>query len=187
MEACMKINVGVSARHVHLTQEDYEKLFNEEIKETKKLNVIGQFKSNKTVKIKTESGEIDNVPVLGPFRKCSQVEISKTDSYNLKINPPVLDKVEQENGCKITIVGERGKITKNICIISVRHIHMNKKDYEKIKPNRICRVKVSTQKGGILNNVLIKQSKIIKSELHIDLDDANAHLLKTNDEVEVIN
>jgi propanediol utilization protein len=57
MEACMKINVGVSARHVHLTQEDYEKLFNEEIKEEKKLNVIGQFKSKKTVKIKTKAGE----------------------------------------------------------------------------------------------------------------------------------
>ena len=86
----MKVKIGVSNRHVHLTHDDYVLLFgNETIKKERDLVQKGQFASSSKVTIKTDKNYIENVRVLGPFRNYTQVEISKTDSYFLGINPPI--------------------------------------------------------------------------------------------------
>ena len=50
----------------------------------------------------------------------------------------------------------------------------------------VVKVKVETSKGGILENVYIKETEKAYFEMHIDTDDANAFLLNQNDEVEII-
>ena len=85
----MNIRVGVSNRHVHLLESDYEILFGKNSRLTKRndLSQDDEFASNDVVTIKTEAGVLNNVRVLGPFRNYTQVEVSKTDTYTLKINP----------------------------------------------------------------------------------------------------
>ncbi len=75
------VKVGVSARHVHLTQEHVETLFGPGYQLTKKKELMGgQFASNEQVTIVgTKLRAIENVRILGPVRKASQVEISQTD------------------------------------------------------------------------------------------------------------
>lgn len=86
----MKVLLGISNRHVHLTEEDYKTLFNDApLEKVKDLVQPGEFASNQKVSIKTEKSTINNVRLLGPLRKYSQVEISKTDSFTLGIKPPV--------------------------------------------------------------------------------------------------
>ena len=86
----MKIQVGVSNRHVHLSHEDYKILFKDtKIDIRNNLKQPGQFASNLTVSIAGPKGLIENVRVLGPVRDYTQVEVSKTDAYKLGINPPV--------------------------------------------------------------------------------------------------
>ena len=63
----MKIKIGVSNRHVHLTKEDYDILFNEEYKILKNLSQPSDFVTDKVVTLKTDKYEIKNVKVLGPF------------------------------------------------------------------------------------------------------------------------
>ena len=86
----MEVILGISNRHVHLTEDDYHILFeDEELGVVKELVQPGQFSSDKKVSIKTEKRTIDNVRVLGPLRSYTQVEISKTDSIGLGIDPPI--------------------------------------------------------------------------------------------------
>lgn len=185
----MKVKVGVSNRHVHLTEEDYKLLFGD-IELTKKvdLNQPGEFASNETVSIKGEKGQIDKVRLLGPFRSYTQVEISKTDSYKLGVNPPVKASGDLEEASLITIIGPSGEITKKACIIANRHIHVDKRIIEENKLANVKEVslRINSSKGGILEHVYLKESKEAYFEVHLDTDDANAFLLKQNDEVEII-
>lgn len=186
----MNIQVGVSNRHLHLKEEDYRTLCGDkEIEVLKQLNQPGQFATTQTFTIKTDKAEIPNVRFLGPFREYTQVEISKTDAYKLGINPPVRTSGDLLGSSSITIVGPIGQITINEgCIIADRHIHVNEEmiKYYHLEGKEKVSVLIKGEKGGILNNVYLKKNPNSYFEMHIDTDDANAHLLKSGDIVEII-
>ncbi len=185
----MKVNIGVSNRHVHLNNDDYKLLFGD-IPLTKRndLTQPNTFASELTVTLDGAKRSIENVRVLGPNRAYTQVEVSKTDAYTLGIDPPVRNSGDLNDASEITIVGPKGKITRNAAIIASRHIHVDKKirlehnleGIEKVS------VKIAGEKSGIINNVYLKDSEEAYFELHLDTDDANAHMLKQGDEVEII-
>lgn len=187
----MKISVGVSARHVHLTRENIDILFGEgyNLNKIKELSQTGQYACEEKVTIKTDKSSINNVRILGPSRPYTQVEISRTDAYLLGINPPVRNSGDLKGSETITIIGPKGElIATESCIIATRHIHANEQeliDYN-LKDREIVKIKVSGEKGGIMDNVVIKANPNFKFELHIDLDDANAHLIKQGDILEII-
>ncbi len=187
----MKIPVGVSARHVHLTREHLDILFgnNYDLTKFKDLSQQGQYASNELVIIKTEKAEIKNVRVLGPVRNYTQVEISRSDAIKLGLNPPVRDSGVLDDSSSITIIGPKGRVDLTEgCIIANRHIHLTNEDMQKYGLENIDKVKVKVRgvKGGILDNVFLKISDSYSWELHIDVDDANAHLIKQGDLVMVI-
>ena len=87
-----EVPVGVSNRHIHLTKADLETLYGKgyELTPLKDLSQPGQYACKETLTIVGPSlRPIENVRVLGPLRSKSQVEISMTDSYVLKVKPPV--------------------------------------------------------------------------------------------------
>ena len=185
----MKITVGVSNRHIHLTSDDYKVLFGD-IPFTKRndLNQPGMFASELTVTIKGEKRSIENVRVLGPLRSYTQVEISRTDAFYLGVKPPVRNSGDLEGASLITIIGPVGTITKNAGIIAARHIHVDKKIREEHNLVGIEKVsvKIPGEKSGVINEVYLKDSDEAYFELHLDTDEANAFLLNQNDEVEII-
>jgi len=142
----MKIPIEVSARHIHLTQKDFEKLFGKEnpISPIKKLSQEGEFAAEEKVSLIGKDKRIDDVRVLGPFRKNSQVEIALTDAYHLKLNPLPKIKVSGDlaNTTKILVHGPKG-IIKAPCIIAQRHLHCSEEEAKKlkIKNNQIIKVK----------------------------------------------
>lgn len=186
----MKINIGVSARHIHLCESDFKELFGEN-KLTKYIDLTqpGQYACNEKVNLITEKGRINNVRVLGPLRNYTQVEISKSDSYVLGLNPPVRESGDLK-GAEDIKIEYKDKIieVKECCIIADRHIHINEEDSLKynLKDKQIVKLKVFGEKGGILDNVKVKVLKYAYFECHLDLDDANAHLIKSNDVGEII-
>lgn len=186
----MKIPVGVSNRHVHLTKESVEILFGKDYSLTKRndLTQPGQFACEETLTIKTDKSQINKVRVLGPVRNYDQVEISKTDAYALGLNPPVRNSGDVKDSEIITLIGPKGEIKVEGCIIASRHIHITEEQAKELnfEEDQIVSVKVDSIKGGILNNVHIKILKEAYFELHLDTDDANAHFLKQNDYVEII-
>ena len=185
----MKITVGISNRHVHLTEDDYKELFgNIPLTKRNDLNQPGMFASEQIVTIKGSKRSIDNVRVLGPLRTYTQVEISKTDAYYLGVNPPVRNSGDLDGADAITIIGPNGTITRNSAIIAARHIHVDKKIREErglIGIEKVT-VKIPGEKSGIIDNVYLKDSEEAYFELHLDTDDGNGFLLNQGDEVEII-
>lgn len=187
----MEVKLGVSNRHVHLCERDLKILFGDDYSlEVKKMLVQpGEFASNSLVTIKTEKSEISNVRVLGPIRSYTQVEISKTDAFKLGLNPPVRDSGDLAGSEGITIIGPNGSVDLSEgCIIATRHIHITPAQMKEFgfEGMKSVDVKVPGLKGGILSNVSLKVSENYAFEMHIDTDDANAHLLSSGDIVEII-
>lgn len=182
----MEVTIGVSNRHVHLKKEHLEILFGKDYElEIKNMLVQpGQFASNSTLTIKTEKSEIQNVRVLGPVRNYTQVEISKTDAFKLGLNPPIRDSGDLEGSAPIELIGPNGSIKlEEGCIIANRHIHITPQQVKELGLTGIEKVSVELkgEKGGIINNVYLKIDENFALEMHIDTDDANAHLIKTGD------
>ena len=187
----MEVKIGVSNRHVHLKKEHLEILFGDDYElEIKNMLVQpGQFASTSTLTIKTEKSEIQNVRILGPVRNYTQVEISKTDAFKLGINPPIRDSGDLKGSAPIELIGPKGSIKlEEGCIIANRHIHITPKLVEELGLTGVEKVSVELkgEKGGIINNVYLKIDENFALEMHIDTDDANAHLVKTGDIGEVI-
>lgn len=186
----MKVNVGVSARHVHLTKDDVRVLFGDNYELTKRndLSQKGQYACNEQVTIKGEKGFIERVRILGPERSKTQVEVSKTDTFLLGVNAPVRNSGDLADASLVTIIGPNGSITKNALIIAARHLHINNDDAEKlgITDKKFVSLKVKGEKAGILNNVYVRINDNFDYEVHLDTDDANAFLIKNGDEAEII-
>ncbi len=180
-ESTGNVPIGVSNRHVHLTREHLDILFGKdyELTKAKDLSQPGQFAANETVTIIGPSlRPIEKVRVLGPLRKASQVEISMTDSYVLKVKPPVRESGNIAGSSPITLVGPKGVVTLSEgCIIANRHIHMSPADAERygIKDGDTVNVSVIEKgKRTLWYDVQIRVNKDFVLEMHVDTDDANA-------------
>ena len=187
----MKVNIGVSARHVHLCEKDFKILFgyDKSLTKFKDLTQPGEYACNEKVNLITEKGKIENVRILGPLRSYTQVEISKTDSYKLGINPPIRNSGDLKGSSSITIVGPKGSVDLTEgCIIATRHIHIlpSQMKIYGLEGKEKVNVKLNGEKGGIITNVYLKISNEAFFELHLDTDDANAHLIKNGDIGEII-
>lgn len=185
------VPVGVSAHHVHLNQKDVETLFGQGYELTKKKELMGgQFAANEQVTIVgSKLRAIENVRVLGPVRKESQVEISATDAIKLGINPPVRDSGNISGTASIAVVGPKGVIyLKEGCIIARRHIHMSPEDARVagVKNNDLVSVKVQNERAVVFDEVLIRVDDSFTLEMHIDTDEANASKIITGDSVKLI-
>lgn len=185
------VPIGVSARHIHLTQADVETLFGKGYKLTKKKDLIGgQFASNEVVTIVgLKLRAIENVRILGPVRKASQVEVSATDAVKLGIKVPVRESGNIAGSAPIAVVGPKGVIyLKEGCIVAKRHIHMSPADAEKagVKNGDIVSVRVENERATTFNNVLIRVDPSFTLEMHIDTDEANAAEISTGMKAEIV-
>lgn len=187
----LSVPVGISARHVHLSREHVELLFGKGYELTKKKELMGgQFAAEECVTIiGSKLTAIEKVRILGPVRSQSQVEISKTDTIKLGINAPVRDSGILAGSAGITVVGPKGSITlQEGCIIAKRHIHFSPEDAVKfgVKDKDTVSVKVPGDRGGILENVLVRVNETYTLEMHIDTDEANAMGIKCGSSLEII-
>lgn len=173
------IPVGISARHLHLTQEQVEVLFGKghQLTFLKPLSQIGQFAAKETVTLKGPKGVIEKVRILGPVRPHVQVEVSMTDARALGLNPPVRESGKLENTPGLLIKGTVGQIeTQDGVIVAQRHAHMSLEDAENfgISDGEYIRVFVEGESGGTMEPVKVRVNKNYVLDLHLDTDNANA-------------
>lgn len=188
----MKIPVGISGRHIHLSDEHLEILFGKGYKLTnfRDLSQPGQYAAEEKVDIVSFEGrEIKGVRILGPTRPETQLELSHSDARRARIDAPVRSSgdIKGSAGCKI--VGPKGEVTiEEGVIVADRHIHFSEEDALKfgVTDRQIVSIKVSGVKPGILGNVLCRVHKNFKLDCHLDTDDGSAFLLNNGDLVELI-
>lgn len=188
MEFDLKIPVGVSNRHIHLSQADLETLFGPgyQLTKYKDLSQPGQFAAQETVAVRGPKGSYEKVRILGPVRAKSQVEISLTDAYFLGVKAPIKESGQHHRTPGLEINGPHGHISLDSgTIVALRHIHMTPPDAERMGVHDKDLVEVETlgERRAILGNVLVRVAPEFALELHVDIDEANACALENGDYV----
>lgn len=173
------IPLSTSAHHVHLTQEHFEILFGKGKTMTprSKLSQPGQFAAVETVNLIGPKGRIDRVRILGPIRKESQVEISRTEQFRLGIDAPIRDSGDIEGTPGITLEGDVGsvKLTKGV-ICAKRHIHFSPEEALRLGLRDRDRVtlKIKGVRELMFGDVLVRVHPDFQMDMHLDTDEANA-------------
>ncbi|UHA73862.1 phosphate propanoyltransferase [Paenibacillus sp. 481] len=185
------VSVGVSGRHIHLSQEHIEALFGAgyELTEMKALSQPGQYAANETVEVVGPKGTFNKVRILGPARPASQLEVSRTDAFSLGVNPPVRESGSIKETPGIKLRGPAGEVElQEGVIVAARHIHFHTSDAEKwgIQDKQQLRVRVGGDRGVVFENVIARVHATFALDMHIDTDEANAAGVKNGDTAEII-
>lgn len=173
------VPVGISNRHIHLSQADLDQLFGAgyQLTPMKELSQPGQFACKETVTICGPKGAIEKVRVLGPVRKETQIEIVAGDCFKLGVKAPAKLSGDLAGTPGITVVGPKGSVqTAQGLIVAQRHIHMAPADAQAygVQDGQIVKIRVGGLRGGIYDNVAIRVTTSSKLECHLDTEEANA-------------
>ena len=174
------ILVEISARHIHLTQKDLEILCGprSQLEPVRPLSQPGQFVSQVRLTLIGPKRSLENVVVLGPVRKASQVEVSATEARSLGVKPPVRESGDIQGSAPITIRGPEGEITLSEgLILAKRHIHMTPEDalHYGVKDKQIVGVKIkNADRSLIFGDVVVRVRSDFALAMHIDTDEGNA-------------
>lgn len=174
-----QVEIEVSARHVHLSNEDISKLFGEgyELTFDRALSQPGQYLCKERINIVGTKGVLTNVAILGPARNKTQVEVSKSDALATGLTAILRSSGETDGtkGCVLTtktgsIIIEEG------VIVAKNHIHVKTSDAQKfgITDGQIVSVEYESERSTVFKNVLIRVDDNFETRMHIDFDEANA-------------
>ncbi len=173
------VQIEVSARHIHLSQKDVEKLFGlgYQLKAMKSLSQPGQYLCKERVSIVSQSKRLEKVAVLGPIRDRTQIEISKTNAHALGINVPIRESGDLKRTPGIKIIGPCGVAeTSEGVIIAKRHIHITPKEAKQLTlyDKQLVMVELLSDRPLVFKDVVVRVSESYAFKMHIDLDEANA-------------
>lgn len=190
-QAVRFVPVGISARHVHLSQADLQVLFGSghALQPKKELSQPGQFAAEEQVTVVGPKGKLERVRVLGPVRSATQVELAMTDAMKLGIKAPVRmsGDLAGSPGCKL--IGPAGELELSQgVIVAARHIHMaggQAEAYGLHDGDRVS-VRVQSARPCVWGDVIIRAGKGHDLEMHIDTDEANSALLSNGAYVELV-
>jgi propanediol utilization protein len=186
----MFIELGISARHVHLSRQDIDILFGKDYQLTvfKDLKQLGQYAANEKVEVIGPKGGFETVRILGPERKKSQVELSASDCIKIGVPVVLRDSGDHKDTPGVTLVGPKGTVELNGGVmVASRHMHVSTETAKKedIKNGDILCAKVPGEREVIFGNILARVDETFVDELHLDTDEANASFVKNNQKVEV--
>ncbi|MBQ8559185.1 MAG: phosphate propanoyltransferase [Tyzzerella sp.] len=176
----LRIPIETSARHVHICEEDFKILFGENaaLHYVHELSQPGQYLCQERVTIVGPRGRFENVAILGPYRKETQIELSMTDTRKIGV-PGIIRQsgyTEGTPGCRL--IGPNGtiEIDKGV-IVAKRHIHMTPLEASRahVKDNdEVFVITESYERGLIFADVVVRVSPKFKLAMHVDTDEANA-------------
>jgi putative phosphotransacetylase len=185
------VPAAVSNRHVHLSKEDIDKLFGpgHELTPVRPLSQPGQYAAKETVTLTGPKGSIAGLRVLGPARPETQVEISVTDSFKLGIEPAVRMSGKLEGTPGGTLQAEHGSVEiKNGVVVSARHLHLSGAQARALglADGQVVMLKSHGEREVIFGGVIVRSGEGHALEVHLDMDEANAAMIKNGDLLEVV-
>ena len=184
------IPVGVSNRHLHLSQADQDVLFGAGYQMTpiKDLSQPGQIACKEMVTICGPKGAIEKVRVLGPVRNKTQVEILTGDGFKLGVSAPARQSGDLEGTPGITIVGPKGSVQiKEGLIVAQRHSHMTLEDAAAygVHDGQIVDIEIEGPRGGTYANVIVRANNTSALECHLDTEEANAMSINSSTKIKI--
>ena len=185
------IPVGISNRHVHLSQKDMDVLFGKDYSLTKlkDLSQPGQYACKETVTICGPKGAIEKIRILGPTRSKTQVEVLMGDCIKLGAVQHVRLSGDLSNTSGVTIVGPKGSVQiEEGLVVAQRHIHMTPEDAKNLGvcDGDIVSIKCDDLRGGVYSNVAIRANDTSKLECHLDIEEANAMGINSRSKIVIV-
>lgn len=187
------LTVGVSARHVHITEQDLGVLYGSghTLTPMRDLAGPGEFASEETVTlVGPNMRAIQGVRILGPCRPHTQVELASTDGVYLGIALPMRASGDVTGSAAVTIIGPAGSLYLNEGVIRAdRHIHIAPEEAARygVADGQRIRVEAPGPAGLTFNQVRIRISDgFSPPAMHIDTDDGNAAGLRCGDTVRAL-
>ena len=171
------IPLEASGRHVHVTEQQAQRLFGHGLTQKRPLSQPGQYLANERVTVIGPKGRFENVAVLGPARKEAQVEVSLTDAKTLGIAPPVKLSGDVNDSPGAVLEGPRGSVTlPRGVIVAKRHIHMTPQAaaHFGVQDKQVVRLQTFTSRPLIFDDVVVRVSDKFATFAHLDYDEANA-------------
>lgn len=179
-EKNLPVPIHVSARHLHIRQEDLETLFGSGARLTKLRDLMqpGEFAANETLAVTGPNGKkFPQVRILGPARSATQVELSYTDSRFLSLGLPLRISGDIAGTASVILEGPRGTLhLKEGAIRALRHLHMHTDEARafRIENGQKIRIRSSGPLALVFENVIARVSPNALLEMHIDTDEGNA-------------
>ncbi len=186
-----EIPLGISNRHLHLSQADLDTLFGEgyQMTKIKDLSQPGQYACKETVTICGPKGAIEKVRILGPVRSKTQVEVLTGDCIKMGAKAMARLSGDLAGTPGITIIGPRGSVqTKEGLIVAQRHIHMTPADAQHfgVHDGQVVGIQFEGPRGGIYSNVAIRANDASALECHIDTEEGNAMSINSTSKITII-
>jgi len=184
--------VNVSARHIHVSDQDLEALFGPGAKLTKFKDLYqdGEFASEQIVNlIGPRNRMIPGVRILGPTRDYTQVELSYTDGVFMGIDLPLRISGDHSDTPGGILVGPYGALTLRAGVMrAARHVHMHPNDlaHYAVKDGDQMQLRVEGPCGVTFDHVTVRQHPRVKLEIHMDTDEGNACDMKSAVRMELI-
>lgn len=187
----IKVSVGVSNRHAHLTQEQIEILFGKGYTLTFFREIVqpDEFVSGEKIDVRGPKGILKDVRIMGPAREQAQIEMTLTNARSIGVEAQIRISADVEGSSGVTLVGPMGEYElKEGVIAAIRHLHMTPKDAERLGVKEGQKVAVETfgERAVIFKNVVVRIDEFFSLELHLDTDEANAAGIKHGDEVALV-
>lgn len=180
----MKVQVGISNRHVHLTEETFYLLFGaRELEKRNDLHQIGEYASTKTVDLVYNGKKIDHVRIVGPFRNHNQVELLGRDLEFLNLNAPTRRSGNLKDTPSIWLVNGEKRIETDGVIRAERHVHVPKAMEDVYDLHERDHVTIEYPNGTF--DAFVKVSENGHFEVHIDKDEAEEYGITSGMEVEI--
>src|SRR2546430_15952934 len=106
------IPIGISNRHLHLNQGDWDVLFGKGVEPRKFRDVKqpGFWAAHEVVSTEGPKGRLDNIRLVAPHRAKTQIEISKTDAQILGLRPPIRDSGDLVGSTPVKVIGPKGTL-----------------------------------------------------------------------------
>lgn len=191
--AGFELIVGVSARHLHITEHDLGTLYGKGHRLTpeRDLSGPGEFAAKETVTLVGPNlRALQGVRILGPCRSRTQIELAPTDGVLLGLSLPMRASGDVAGSAPLTLIGPQGALYLDEGAIRAdRHIHISPEDAHRhgVTDGQRIRVDAPGAAGLTFHQVRIRINKgFARPVMHIDTDDGNAAGLRCGDTVKAV-
>ncbi len=172
----MKIVIAeVSARHIHLSQVDFEKLFGKGklMIPDRAISQPGQFAARQMVTVQGPKKEF-TLRIVGPVRAKSQLELAITDCISLGIKPKIQLSGQVKKTSTIKIIGPKSSIKVPV-IVAWRHLHISVAQAKAwgLKSGQKISAIVTGDRALEFKNIIVRIGPY-NTRLHLDTDEANS-------------
>ncbi|MFN8094228.1 MAG: phosphate propanoyltransferase [Vicinamibacteria bacterium] len=179
--AAPRVQVHASARHMHVSREDLDRLFGPgyELTPDRPLPQPGNFAAKETVTLVGPRRRlISNLRILGPLRRQSQIELAFTDAVSLGYDDlPVRLSGNLAGTPGGIVMGPKGVVELPEGLIRASmHVHMNPREAEHygVKPGDVMKLRIGGDAPVTFERVHVRIDPHSVLDVHMDTDEANA-------------